>query len=82
MIKVAQALGMKVLAYVRTPRADEDNLKYVSFEELLKQSDYISLHCPLTPQTRHMINKETIAMMNRQLTLLIPDAVPLLMNRR
>ena len=35
----------------------------VSFEELLKQSDYISLHCPLTPQTRHMINKETIAMM-------------------
>ena len=62
-IKVAQALGMKVLAYVRTPRADEDNLKYVSFEELLKQSDYISLHCPLTPQTRHMINKETIAMM-------------------
>ena len=47
----------------RTPRADEDNLKYVSFEELLKQSDYISLHCPLTPQTRHMINKETIAMM-------------------
>ena len=39
-IKVAQALGMKVLAYVRTPRADEDNLKYVSFEELLKQSDY------------------------------------------
>ena len=62
-IKVAQALGMKVLAYVRTPRADEDNLKYVSFEELLKKSDYISLHCPLTPQTRHMINKETIAMM-------------------
>ena len=62
-IKVAQALGMKVLAYVRTPRADEDNLKYVSFEELLKQSDYISLHCPLAPQTRHMINKETIAMM-------------------
>ena len=62
-MQVAQALGMKVLAYVRTPRADEDNLKYVSFEELLKQSDYISLHCPLTPQTRHMINKETIAMM-------------------
>lgn len=60
---MAQALGMKVLAYARTPRPDEDNLKFVSFEELLKQSDYISLHCPLTPQTRHMINKETIAMM-------------------
>lgn len=62
-IKVAQALGMKILAYTRTPRADEENLKYVSLEELLKESDYISLHCPLTPQTRHIINKDTIAMM-------------------
>ena len=62
-IKVAQALGMKILAYTRTPRADEENLRYVSLEELLKESDYISLHCPLTPQTRHLINKETIAMM-------------------
>ena len=58
-IKVAQALGMKVLAYARTPRPDEDNLKFVSFEELLKQSDYISLHCPLTPMmkpTAYIIN--------------------------
>ena len=62
-IKVAQALGMKILAYTRTPRADEENLRYVSLEELLKESDYISLHCPLTPQTGHLINKETIAMM-------------------
>lgn len=62
-IKVAQALGMKILAYTRTPRADEENLKYVSLEEVLKQSDYISLHCPLTPQTRHLINKDTLAMM-------------------
>lgn len=62
-IKVAQALGMKILAYTRTPREDEENLKYVSLEELLKQSDYITLHCPLTPQTRHLINKDTLAMM-------------------
>ena len=76
-IKVAQALGMKVLAYTRTPRADEDNLKYVSLEELLKQSDYISLHCPLTPQTRHMINKRDHCHDETDsLHLLIPDAVP------
>lgn len=62
-IKVAQALGMKVIAYTRTPREDEENLKYVSLEEVLTQSDYISLHCPLTPQTRHLINKDTLAMM-------------------
>ena len=35
-IKVAQALGMKILAYTRTPRADEENLRYVSLEELFK----------------------------------------------
>lgn len=62
-IKVAQALGMKVIAYTRTPREDEENLKYRSLETVLKESDYISLHCPLTPQTRHLINAETIAMM-------------------
>lgn len=62
-IKVAQALGMKILAYTRTPREDEENLKYRSLEEVLKQSDYITLHCPLTPQTRHLINKDTIALM-------------------
>lgn len=62
-IKVGQALGMKVLAYTRTPREDEENLKYVSLDELLAKSDYISLHCPLTPQTRHLINEETLAKM-------------------
>jgi glycerate dehydrogenase len=62
-IKVAQALGMKVIAYNRTPREDEENLKYLPLEDVLKQSDYLSLHCALTPQTRHLINKETLAMM-------------------
>lgn len=62
-IKIAQALDMNVLAYTRTPRSEEENLHYTSLEDLLKQSDYISLHCPLTPQTRHLINKDTLALM-------------------
>ncbi|MPM29768.1 Glycerate dehydrogenase [bioreactor metagenome] len=62
-IKIAQALGMKILVYTRTPKANEENLKYVSLEQLLRQSDFVSLHCPLIPQTRHLINKETLAMM-------------------
>ena len=62
-IKVGQALGMKVLAYTRTPREDEENLKYVSLDTLLSESDYISLHCPLTPQTRHLIDDAAIAKM-------------------
>lgn len=39
--------------------------EYVSLEELFKSSDIISLHCPLTSDTRHLINKETIAMMKK-----------------
>ena len=62
-IKVAQALDMDILAYTRTPRADEDGIRYVDLPTLLKSSDYVSLHCPLTPQTRHIINEETLSMM-------------------
>ena len=62
-IKVAQAMEMKVLCYTRTPGADEENLHFVSLEELLKESDYVSLHCPLSDATRHLINEETLALM-------------------
>lgn len=62
-IRVARAMDMNILVYTRTPRPDEDGIRYVSLEEVLSQSDYVSLHCPLTPQTRHLINKETLALM-------------------
>jgi glycerate dehydrogenase len=62
-IKAAQALDMKILVYTRTPREDEENLKYVSLDTLLTESDYITLHCPLKPETRHLINEETIGRM-------------------
>ena len=47
----------------RTPREDSDGIRYVDLDTLLANSDYISLHCPLTPQTRHIINKETLSKM-------------------
>ena len=62
-IKVAKALGMNVLIHTRTPKADGDGIRYVSLDELLEHSDYITLHCPLNEQTKHMINKDTIAKM-------------------
>jgi Lactate dehydrogenase and related dehydrogenases len=62
-IKVAQALGMKILVSTRTPRADIENIHFTTNEEVFKQSDFISLNCPLNESTRHMINKETLAMM-------------------
>ena len=62
-IKVAKALGMNILIHTRTPKADGDGIRYVSLDEVLEHSDYITLHCPLNEQTKHMINKDTIAKM-------------------
>jgi glycerate dehydrogenase len=57
-VKVAKALDMNILIHTRTPKADGDGIRYVSLDELLAQSDYISLHCPLNDKTKHLINKE------------------------
>ena len=62
-IKIAQALDMNILVYTRTPREDEKGIRYVSLKELLEHSDYVSLHCPLTESTKHIINKETLKLM-------------------
>ena len=62
-IQIAQALDMNILVYTRTPREDEKGIHYVSLEELLKNSDYVSMHCPLTESTKHMINKESLSLM-------------------
>jgi glycerate dehydrogenase len=62
-IKIARAMEMKILCYTRTPRPDEEDLHFVSLETLLKESDYVSLHCPLSDATRHLINEETLALM-------------------
>lgn len=62
-IKVAQALGMKTIVSTRTPREDVDGIHFTSLEEVLRESDFLSLHCPLSDSTRHMINKETLGMM-------------------
>ena len=62
-IKIAQALEMHILVHTRTPREDGDGIQYVGLKELLQKSDYVSLHCPLTPSTRHLLNRETLALM-------------------
>ena len=62
-IKIAQALGMKILAYARTPREDEPGIHFASLEEVLAQSDYLTLHCPLNAETRHLINRERLELM-------------------
>ena len=77
-IKVAKALGMNILVYTRTPKADGDGIRYVSLDELLENSDYITLHCPLNDQTKHMINKETIGKMKPSAVIINTGRGPLI----
>ena len=77
-IKVAKALGMNVLVHTRTPKADGDGIRYVSLDELLENSDYITLHCPLNDQTKHMINKETIGKMKPSAVIINTGRGPLI----
>lgn len=62
--KMCQAFGMKVLATRRSKtEGEEDGIQYVTPEELLVNSEYISFHCPLTDDTRAMVNRNFIAKM-------------------
>ena len=61
-IDICRGFGMEVIANDPFP-AEGSGIDYVSREELFRRSDIISLHCPLTEGTHHMINKDTIAMM-------------------
>lgn len=65
MARGAQAFGMKVLAFdtYRNPDLESETFKYCELDELLANSDVISLHCPLFPETENLINAETIAKM-------------------
>jgi D-3-phosphoglycerate dehydrogenase / 2-oxoglutarate reductase len=64
--RLAQAFEMEVLAddpYVSSLVAGEQNVRLVPLEPVLKSSDFISLHAALTPETRHLINERTLALM-------------------
>ena len=77
-IKVAKALGMNILVHTRTPKADGDGIRYVSLDELLEYSDYITLHCPLNEQTKYMINKEAISKMKPSAVIVNTGRGPLI----
>ena len=59
----ATGLGFRVIAHTRTRFSGETPAKWCSLEELLEQSDYVSLHLPLTAESRHMINGERLKRM-------------------
>ena len=64
LIDISRGFGMNVVAYDLFP-AKDSGIAYVSLDELYAESDIISLHCPLTDDTRHMIDEEAISKMKK-----------------
>lgn len=78
--EVVQGLGMKVLAYDNKPNKslENPNLKYAELDELLAQSDVISLHCPLFENNKGMINEKTITQMKDGVMIINTSRGPLI----
>ena len=66
---IARAFSMKVLAHTNHP-APFDGVEFVTTDELLAESDFVTLHCPLTPQTESMVNAEFISKMKSSAVLI------------
>ncbi|HEX4850184.1 MAG TPA: D-2-hydroxyacid dehydrogenase [Puia sp.] len=67
--KIGQAFGMKVLYYSRT-KSDSNLADFASLQELFSNSDFISLHCPLTPENAGFVNRELINLMKPSASLM------------
>lgn len=61
--EIAKAFGMKLICCTRTPKAGMPEA--VGFEELLKRSDFLTLHAPLTEQTKNIINQQSLSLMKK-----------------
>jgi len=76
--EIGHSLGMKIVATVRRVPADAPGVAFVPLEELLKTSDVVSLHCPLTDQTRNLINAQSLGLMKPSAFLINTSRGPLI----
>ncbi len=67
--EIGKAFGMRVIAYVRRPTVCE-GVTFVDIDTLLSEADYLSLHCPLTEDTRHFIRRESLAKMKKSAVII------------
>lgn len=80
----AAGLGMKIVGFEPYPNHEfckKWNIDLVSFDELLKRSDYITLHCPMSPENKYLVNAQSIAKMKPGVVI-INTARGLLINER
>lgn len=68
-VDICNGFGMRVIAYDKVPSPGLKG-EYLPLSRLLAESDIISLHCPLTPETKHLINRETIKMTKRGVVII------------
>jgi glycerate dehydrogenase len=74
--KLARAFGMRVCAHSRTS-APTSGVDFLALDDLFRISDVVSLHCPLTPETRYLVNAERLALMKSSAFLLNTSRGPL-----
>lgn len=73
---LARAFGMNVLVHSRSPVADS-SVANISLDELFARADVVTLHCPLTPETRHLVNDRMLALMKPTAFLINTSRGPL-----
>ncbi len=78
---LARAFGMTVLACTRTPQVPRDGVQFVDLDRLLGESDVVSLHCPLTPETEGLMSAERLALMKPSALLINTSRGPLVDER-
>jgi len=80
---VATAFGMNVIAYSRrqSDQSHRKNFRWVGLNELLTDSDVVSIHCPLFPETQGMINKESLKLMKKTAFFLNTSRGPLMVDQ-
>jgi glycerate dehydrogenase len=75
--QLARAFGMRVLAHNRSAIDTSEEIRAVDLETIFRESDVVSLHCPLTPETRHLVNRERLALMKPTAYLINTSRGPL-----
>ena len=76
--RIAQGFGMRVIAHTPRPPADAPGIGFTDLESVLATADVVSLHCPLTEQTRHLINGQSLARMKSSAYLINAGRGPLI----
>ena len=81
--RIASALGMNILAFdeYEDPSAVEEGIIYVQLDDLLRSSDIISLHCPLTDQTKGLVNQQSISRMKDGVLIINTSRGPLIVEK-